>query len=72
MTSANSIVCIVSKLHAKMLRICQMKVLLFKGRYHGNRTTYFLRQAKIGQQGSKAHFDTCRSFLHDGRIKLLI
>ena len=32
----------------------------------------FLRQAKIGQQGSKAHFDTCRSFLHDSRIKLLI
>ena len=32
----------------------------------------FLRQAKIGQQGSKEHFDTCRNFLHDGRIKLLI
>ena len=32
----------------------------------------FLRQAKIGQQGSKEHFGTCRSFLHDGRIKILI
>ena len=32
----------------------------------------FLRQAKIGQQGSQEHFDTYRSFLHDGRIKLFI
>ena len=35
----------------------------------------FLRQAKIGQKGSKEHVDRCRTMhdgLHDGRIKLLI
>ena len=30
----------------------------------------FLRQAEICQEGPKEHFDTCRSFLHDGRIKV--
>ena len=61
--------------NAKMQRICQKKVPLFNDRYHGNRTTYFLRQAEIGQQGSKEHVDRCRTMhdgLHDGRIKLLI
>ena len=30
----------------------------------------FLRQAEICRQGPKEQFDTCRSFLHDGRIKV--
>ena len=30
----------------------------------------FLRRAEICRQGPKEHFDTCRSFLHDGRIKV--
>ena len=29
-----------------------------------------LRQAEICRQGPKEHFDICRSFLHDGRIKV--
>ena len=30
----------------------------------------FLRLAEICRQGPKEHFDTCRSFLHYGRIKV--
>ena len=66
MTSANSIVCIVSKPHASMLRICQKKC------RSSMVVTMATAQAKIGQQDSKEHFGTCRSFLHGGRIKLLI
>ena len=62
-----------AKLLAKILRIYVKKgAALQRSLPWHPHNLIFLQQAKIGQQGSKEHFDTCRSFLHDGRTKLLI
>ena len=63
--------CIVSKVHVRLLHIWRKKgAILQRPLPWELHNLTFLRQAEICRQGPKEQFDTCRSFLHDGRIRV--
>ena len=63
--------CMVLKVHVKMLHVAKKSDILKRPLPWQPHNLIFLRQADVCPERPKEHFDTCPSFLHDGRIKVV-